>query len=55
MMRARVGDRREEPAPPGTTADLVQSFNFAVTDDALEVIDCLDHVPKVRLIPARRQ
>ena len=33
-----TGDRREEPAPPGTTADLAQSFNFAVTDDALEAL-----------------
>ena len=70
-----TGYRREKPAPPGTTADLAQSFNFGVTDDALEalvlalhkislfslqnkdvqVIDCLDHDPKVHLISARGQ
>ena len=50
-----TGDRREKLAPPGTSADLAQSFNFAVTDDALEVSDCLDHVPNLRFVPARGQ
>jgi len=31
-----TGDRRGKPAPPGTTAELAQSFNLAVTEDALE-------------------
>ena len=29
-------DRRGKPAPPGTTAELAQPFNLAVTEDALE-------------------